>query len=120
MKLTATDLEFIGFLESTLIPDLKESGNTSTAADFEKCVRIMLRLGNGKEVPEGGMKVTVSLDKAQVRGLKSYLTEVSHDIDPKIRKEDIEQEISEIVHGTLQSPTHAVSDHIQKFAANGN
>lgn len=33
--------EFIEYLETTLIPDLKESGRDATAEDFEKCVEYM-------------------------------------------------------------------------------
>jgi hypothetical protein len=33
--------QFINFLENTLIPDLKTSGNNATAKDFETCVKYM-------------------------------------------------------------------------------
>ena len=33
--------EYIHWLKTVLIPDLKESGTTSTARDFEKCIRYM-------------------------------------------------------------------------------
>lgn len=39
-----TDLEFVAYLEETLIPDLKESGHDCTAEDFERCVDIIKRL----------------------------------------------------------------------------
>lgn len=36
--------EFVGYLEETLIPDLRRSGSEATAEDFEKCVRIIREL----------------------------------------------------------------------------
>ncbi len=36
-----TRYEFIRWLETTLIPDLKESGSTCTAEDFETCIKFM-------------------------------------------------------------------------------
>ena len=36
--------DHVDFLTNTLIPDLKESGTTATAEDFEKCVKIINQL----------------------------------------------------------------------------
>lgn len=38
------DMEFVGWIEETLIPDLKDSGTVETARDFERLVRIIKRL----------------------------------------------------------------------------
>lgn len=35
------DAQFIAYLEGTLIPDLRESGNDATADDFEFCLKII-------------------------------------------------------------------------------
>lgn len=59
------------------------------------------------------MKVIIELTEAEVKGLKSYLKEVSGDVSPLIKKEDIRQEIAGIVSSALQSG--AVYDHIQKY-----
>lgn len=59
------------------------------------------------------MKVTINLTEAEVKGLKEYLKEVSHDINPKITKADIVQEINGLVSGALQSG--AVNDYIRKY-----
>jgi len=59
------------------------------------------------------MKITIELTEAQVKGLKSYLKEVSGDINPKITKEDIKHEIIGMISAELQ--TGAVYDHIQQF-----
>jgi len=59
------------------------------------------------------MKITIELTKAQVKGLKSYLKEVSGDISPKISKEDIKREIAGMISAELQSG--AIYDHIQQF-----
>jgi hypothetical protein len=59
------------------------------------------------------MKITIELTGAQVKGLKSYLKEVSGDIAPKIDKQDIKLEIQGIVDCNLQ--TGAVYDHISKY-----
>lgn len=37
---------FIDYLKTILIPDLRKSGMTSTAEDFEKCVYIIKTQGN--------------------------------------------------------------------------
>jgi hypothetical protein len=36
-----TKPEFINYLETTLIPDLKEGGSEATAQDFEQCIQFM-------------------------------------------------------------------------------
>jgi hypothetical protein len=59
------------------------------------------------------MKVTIELTEAQVKGLKSYLKEVSGDINPKISKADIQKEIKGIIDSSLQAG--AVYDHILDF-----
>jgi hypothetical protein len=38
------DMEFVAWIEETLIPDLKDSGTVETARDFERLVRIIKRL----------------------------------------------------------------------------
>lgn len=58
------------------------------------------------------MKITIELSAAQVKGLKNYLKEVSGDINAKIGKAEITQEIRGIVNGTLQ--VGAVADHINQ------
>lgn len=58
------------------------------------------------------MRITIELNDAQVKGLKSYLKEVSSDVNPKITKKDIAQEIQGIVSSNLQ--TGAVADHIMQ------
>lgn len=59
------------------------------------------------------MKITIELTEAEVKGLKDYLKEVSGDINPKISKEDIKQEIQGIVSSSLQ--TGAILDYISKY-----
>lgn len=49
------------------------------------------------------MKVTIELNENEVKALKAYLKEVSHDVNPKITRADIEQEIKGAVSGHLQS-----------------
>ena len=51
------------------------------------------------------MKITIELTEAEVKGLKDYLKEVSGDINPKISKEDIKQEIQGIVSSSLALPS---------------
>lgn len=41
--------EFIDYLESTLIPDLKNSGRDMTAEDFEKAVKFIRELDSRNE-----------------------------------------------------------------------
>ncbi len=38
------EIDFVNYLKTTLIPDLRNSGNDATADDFQTSVRIMLRL----------------------------------------------------------------------------
>lgn len=38
------DMQFVEWVEGTLIPDLKDSGTVETARDFERLVRIIKRL----------------------------------------------------------------------------
>jgi len=38
------DMEFVGWVEGTLVPDLKASGTVETAKDFERLIRIIKRL----------------------------------------------------------------------------
>ena len=59
------------------------------------------------------MKVTIELTEAEVKGLKAYLAEVSGDINPKIGKEEIKQEIQGIVSSSLQ--TGAIWDYISQY-----
>lgn len=44
------DLEFVAWVEGTLVPDLKASGTVETAADFERLIKIIRRLA---ELHEG-------------------------------------------------------------------
>lgn len=44
--------DFVQYLRETLIPDLRESGNDATAADFEACVLFM----------EGALEVEIITD----------------------------------------------------------
>jgi hypothetical protein len=59
---------------------------------------------------EGGMKVTINLNDAEVRGLKKYLKEVGNISSPT--KADIVSEISGIITGVLHSQREAVFDYI--------
>jgi hypothetical protein len=38
------DMQYVAWIEETLIPDLKDSGTVETAKDFERLVRIIKRL----------------------------------------------------------------------------
>lgn len=38
------EVDFVHYLQETLIPDLKVSGSDSTAQDFERCLEIMSHL----------------------------------------------------------------------------
>lgn len=49
------------------------------------------------------MNITIKLTPAQVKGITAYLKEVSGNIDPKITKADIEQEIRGAIDSHLQS-----------------
>lgn len=59
------------------------------------------------------MKVTIELTQNEVKALKAYLKEVSHDINPVITKEDIKQEIQGAVSGHLQ--IGALGDYYRQF-----
>jgi predicted SprT family Zn-dependent metalloprotease len=59
------------------------------------------------------MKVTIELTAAQVKGLKEYLKDISGDINPKVTKKDIEQEIKGMV--ALELQCGAVYDYISKY-----
>lgn len=60
------------------------------------------------------MKITIELSPAEVAALKAYLKETSHDINPKITKADIQQEIAGAVSGHLQAG--ALGDYYRKFS----
>lgn len=60
---TKDELEsFIKFLTGTLIPDLKESGRTSTAEDFQTCVNIILmqnkKITGSKKIKKEKLSIT--------------------------------------------------------------
>lgn len=59
------------------------------------------------------MKITIELSGNEVKALKEYLKSVSHDINPKITKEDIKTEIQGAVSGHLQ--TGALGDYYKQF-----
>jgi len=59
------------------------------------------------------MKITINLTPNEVAALKAYLKEVSHDINPKITKKDIEEEIKGAVSGHLQAGS--LGDYYQQF-----
>ncbi len=44
IEFTPTPDALITYLESNLIPDLKESGSHATAKDFETCVTVIKKL----------------------------------------------------------------------------
>lgn len=48
------------------------------------------------------MKIVIELNENEVKALKEYLKELSHDVNPVITKADIEQEIRGAVSGHLQ------------------
>ena len=60
------------------------------------------------------MKITINLTDIEVKALKAYLKEVSHDITPVITKQDIKEEIQGMVNGCLQSG--AIGDYLQQFS----
>lgn len=59
------------------------------------------------------MKITIELTEAEVKGLKAYLAEVSPDINPKIGREDIKQEVEGMLSAALQAG--AVGDYIAQY-----
>lgn len=58
------------------------------------------------------MKIVINLTDAEVKALKAYLADVSHDVNPVITKADIEQEIKGAISGHLQSG--ALGDYLQQ------
>lgn len=58
------------------------------------------------------MKITITLSDAEVRGIKAYLKSVSHDINPKITKAEIVDEIRGIVSGTIYDA--AMGDYVSR------
>lgn len=60
------------------------------------------------------MKITINLTDIEVKALKAYLKEVSHDVNPVIGKEDIKQEIQGMINGCLQAGS--VGDYIAQFS----
>lgn len=61
------------------------------------------------------MKITIELNENEVKALKAYLKEVSHDIDPKITKKDIEEEIRGAVNSHLQCGS--LGDYYEQFSS---
>jgi len=59
------------------------------------------------------MKITIDLNENEVKALKEYLKEVSHDINPKITKEDIRLEVYGFVNAAMQSG--ALGDYYKQF-----
>lgn len=62
------------------------------------------------------MKITIELNTNEVAALKAYLKEVSHDINPKITKEDIKQEIEGMISGCMQSGS--LGDYYRQYCEN--
>lgn len=60
------------------------------------------------------MKITIELTDAEVKALKAYLKELSHDINPVITKEDIKLEVSGMVSGAMQ--TGSLGDYYRQFS----
>lgn len=59
------------------------------------------------------MKITIELSENEVKALRAYLKEVSHDINPKITKDDIKQEVYGFVNAAMQSGS--LGDYYQQF-----
>lgn len=59
------------------------------------------------------MKITINLSSAEVKGIKDYLLEVG-DIDKPLKK-DIQNEVSQIIHGYLHAPQCAIADCVKKY-----
>ena len=59
------------------------------------------------------MKVTIELTDCEVKAIKAYLMEVSPDVNPRITKADIVQEIKGMVNCTMQSGS--LGDYYQQF-----
>lgn len=62
------------------------------------------------------MKITIDITDAEYKGLKDYLKETSGDINPKIVKADVQQEIQGMVSASLQTGSvwDYISQHIKK------
>lgn len=61
------------------------------------------------------MKITITLDKAEVQGIKAYLKSMEGDLNYKVTKQDIQLYISSIVDSTIHSTHESVSDYINHF-----
>jgi hypothetical protein len=64
------DEQFIAYLEGTLIPDLRESGNDATADDFEFCLKIIRDLQEEVESLDRDIKVSTYCGRHPVTGEK--------------------------------------------------
>lgn len=60
------------------------------------------------------MKITIDLSPSEVKAIKAYLKEVSHDVDPVITKEDIKQEVAGMVSGAMQAGS--LGDYYRQFS----
>lgn len=47
-------------------------------------------------------KITITLTDNEIKALKAYLKSVSHDIEPKITKQDIVQEVNGMISAAIQ------------------
>ena len=59
------------------------------------------------------MKITFNITPQQVKGIRDYLIEVSHDVNPIITNKDIADEVRFILDLSLQAG--AIGDHILKY-----
>jgi len=59
------------------------------------------------------MKITIEITDAEYKGLKDYLKETSGDINPKIGKPEVQQEVQGMVSASLQAG--AVWDYISQY-----
>lgn len=59
------------------------------------------------------MRITIDITDAEYKGLKDYLKETSGDINPKIGKAEVQQEVQGMVSASLQ--TGAVWDYISQY-----
>ena len=62
------------------------------------------------------MKITIEITDAEYKGLKDYLKETSGDVNPKIGKKDVQQEVQGMVSASLQSGAvwDYISQHVKK------
>lgn len=95
--------EFIGFLEGTLIPDLKESGRECTAEDFEKAVNFMRQLMDRRE-PSCGMYLVMGTAVKKTRN-----GEITHQLPtfylhPEVNASDINT--AKKIAASIVNPTH--------------